>query len=118
MSPWISSATAAPSDDAVRDRERGQRGRRDVRRVAAGADHGDDALAGLEAAAVAFHDARDLRAGRERQLVARQVGVLARVGVGEVDARAGHADEHVVLVGLGRRRVLDQLEDLGARPTR
>ena len=40
-----------------------------------------------EAAAVALDRARDLGARHERQLVARQVGVLARVGVGEVDAR-------------------------------
>ena len=102
--------------DAVGDRERRRRRRRDVLRVAAGADQRDDALAGREAVAVALDDAGDLRAGDERQLVAREVGVLARVGVGEVDARARDAHEHVLLAGLGHRRVLGQLEHLGAAP--
>ena len=92
--------------DAVGDRER-QRARRDrVLGVAARAAQRDDALAGVLA------HARDLRAGHERQLVLGEVRVRAPVRVGEVQPRAGDADEDLAAARLGDRQ-LDELEHLG-----
>ena len=116
VSPCRSSASAVASETPSGIANHRGGGRGDVLRVAAGADERDDPLAGLEAAAVLLHDARDLRARRQRQLVAREIGVLAGVRVGEVDARARDADEHVVLVGLRALEVLDELEDVGPAP--
>ena len=92
--------------DAVREREDGAGRRHGVLRVAAGADERDDALA--------VDLARDLAARDQRQLVGGEVGVLAGVGVGEVDAGAADADQHLALAGLGDGRVLDELEHLRA----
>ena len=100
------SASAAVVRDPVGEREHGAGGRHGVLRVAAV----PTSAATRRPSAVA----RDLAAGDQRQLVGGEVGVLAGVRVGEVDARAADADEHLALAGLGDRRVLDELEHLGA----
>jgi hypothetical protein len=46
-----------------------------------------------------------LPAEHERDLEARQIGVLALVGVGVVDARARHLDQHLAVARLGLREV-------------
>ena len=87
--PWSSSASAVASLDAVGDartssppaRPRTRRSRR-CRRARRRAGRP------LKPCAVALDHAGDLGARDERQLVAREVGVLARVRVGEVDAGA------------------------------
>ena len=56
--------------------------------------------------------ARDLRAGHQRQLVARDVAVRAPMRVGEVHARERDADQHLAVRGLGHRQV-DELQHLG-----
>jgi sugar/nucleoside kinase (ribokinase family) len=61
----------------------------------------DDALPG------ALDHARDLGAGDQRQLVAGEIGVLAGVGVGEVDPGAADRDERLAVPRLRLRRVLD-----------
>ena len=67
---------------------------------------GEHALAGVLA------HARHLAAGDHRQRLLGDVLVLALVRVGEVDACARDADEHLAGAGLGFRRV-DETEDLG-----
>jgi hypothetical protein len=93
--------------DTVGDRERQRAGRGRVLRVATGPAEGDDALAGVLA------HARDLGAGDERQLVLGEVGVRAPVGVGEVQAGAADAHEHLAGLRRGLGQV-DELEHLGA----
>jgi hypothetical protein len=102
--------------DAVGDGERRRSGRGDVLRVAAGADERHDPLAGAEPVGVLLDDPGDLGARDERQLVAREVRVLARVGVGEVDARARDPHQEVVLARLRLRRILGKLQHLGPAP--
>ena len=84
--PWRSSASAAASS---RRRGSGTSARPAPRRTPRSRrcrDERDDALAGRRRVRP------PPRAGDQRQLVAREVGVLARVGVGEVDAGARDAD--------------------------
>ncbi len=93
--------------DPFGDRERHRLGRDGVLRVAAVADQRDDALAGVLA------HAGDLGAGHERQLRLGQVGVLALVGVGEVQTGARDPDEDLA-VPRRRHREVDELEHVGA----
>ena len=78
----MSSASAVPSSTPSGIGNVSACGRRGVLGVAAGADQRDHALARVLA------HARDLAARDQRQLVLRDVGVRARVGVGEVHAGA------------------------------
>ena len=75
--------------DSVGDREDPALGRRGVFRVAARAHQRDDALARVLA------HAGDLAARDQRQRRPLHVAVRARVGVGEVEPGAGHADQHL-----------------------
>ena len=61
----------------------------------------------------AVHGPRHLAAGHEREIELGHVGVLARVSVCEVDARARHLHELLAGAGLGLGEV-HQLEHLGA----
>ena len=80
---------------------------------------GDDDLLGVAAAAEQRRDAApvggaaaDLGAGDQRQRLLGEVVVAGRVGVGEVDAAAGHLDQDLALAG-GRIVELDVLEHVG-----
>ena len=108
--PWISSASAVASStpsgigNVVARRRRRTRRSRPCR------------PAPPRAAPVPSRTPGHLRARDQRQLVAREVGVLARVGVGEVHPRARDADQHLAVARLGHRGVLDQLEHLRPAP--
>ena len=93
--------------DAVGNREDTVLGRRGVLRVAALADERHDALA-----AVLAH-AGDLAAGDQRQRRLLDVGVGARVRVGEVHARERHPDQRLAR-GRLRSGQLGELEHLRA----
>ena len=85
--------------DAVGDRKRLRLGGDGVLGIAAGAGQRDDPLAGVDA------DPGDLGAGHEGQRGAREIGVGALVGVGEVDPRPLDLDQHLVGSRLRDRQV-------------
>ena len=105
MVPCRTTASAAWSCHAIGDGEGEGRVRERLLGVATTGEQRDDALA-------VRRTADDLGTRDEGQGLLGQVAVLALVGVGVVDARSAHLEEHGA-VGGHRRREVDDLEHLG-----